>query len=112
MQCHSAIEEKKASECVYALTYQFSFCSFISAKRRLSDSSSNDVSNEMKSEQTKVTILNDQTDSGRIYLPFIYTYSKVGFTIGKNKVIGSVALFPGGILSWKVNTVTILRSFT
>jgi len=76
--------------------------SFISSSKRLSDSASNEIDKEMESEKTKLTIINDQKDGGRVHLPYIYKYSKVGFTIGRNKAIGSVALFPGGILSWKV----------
>ena len=56
----------------------------------------------MEGEKTKIAVINDEKDSGKMNVPFIYKYSKIGFTIGKSKVIGSVALFPGGILSWKV----------
>ena len=62
----------------------------------------------MENEQTKVTIINDQRGTGKMYLPYIYKYSKIGFTIGKNKVIGSVALFPGGMLSWKVYIAIVI----
>ena len=77
--------------------------------KRLSDSSLNEVDKEMENEKTKLTIINDQEESGKVHLPYIYKYSKVGFTIGRNKAIGSVALFPGGILSWKVCTLATIH---
>lgn len=69
-----------------------------------------DADEQTKEEKTKVTIINDEKDRGKLYLPYIYKYSTIGFTIGKNKVMGSVAIFPGGILSWKVRIAKTLSS--
>lgn len=58
---------------------------------------------ETEGDKTKITVLNEEKNDGKSYTPYIYKYSRVGFTIGKNKVIGSVALLPGCILSCKVS---------
>ena len=59
--------------------------------------------NENEGDKTKITILNEENSDEKSYTPYIYKYSRVGFTIGKNKVLGSVALLPGCILSCKVS---------
>eukprot|EP00112_Aurelia_sp_Birch-Aquarium-sp1_P000545 Seg10522.1 transcript_id=Seg10522.1/GoldUCD/mRNA.D3Y31 product="NADH dehydrogenase" protein_id=Seg10522.1/GoldUCD/D3Y31 len=59
---------------------------------------------ETEGDKTKITVLNEEKNDGKSYTPYIYKYSRVGFTIGKNKVIGSVALLPGCILSCKMQS--------
>ena len=53
-------------------------------------------------DKTQIKIINEQKSDSSEFVPFISKYSTVGFNIGKNKVMGSVAILPKGILSWKV----------
>lgn len=77
--------------------------------KRYSSSSKNDVLSSnadvqapYTEEKTKLTIINEQKDGSKPAYPFIFKYSTKGFTIGDNKVYGSVALLQGCVFSWKV----------
>ncbi|XP_065068652.1 NADH dehydrogenase [ubiquinone] 1 alpha subcomplex assembly factor 3-like [Rhopilema esculentum] len=70
--------------------------------KNTNDSINDQTMEPREEDKTQIKIINEQKSDSSEFVPFISKYSTVGFNIGKNKVVGSVAILPKGILSWKV----------